>query len=116
MSDKFSLGTVCFDHDGFFSYEELASIVRKQYPYIKGVVIVNIYEFADREDFLKYKGESKPMDLLDYVHQIRTDAVSSFNWTYDQTSFITAESASSYHEKNVPVSEALKDLVFKRLG
>jgi hypothetical protein len=116
LSDKFSLGTICFEHDGFFSYNQLLLQVQKQHPYAKGIVVVNIHEFRNESDYKTYLGETKRTEFHEYLDTIKQIAMHTFFFSYEQTGFITEQVAADYYRNNIPAAEALKDIMAKRLG
>jgi len=56
IADRFSVGTITLESEGFFSHSTLLSEVRKQQPHVKGVIVMNIFEFADADDYKTYIG------------------------------------------------------------
>ncbi len=59
LVEKWSLGTLCLARENFFTHADLVLEVRKSNPYIRDIMIVNIYEFRDEEDYLIYISGTK---------------------------------------------------------
>lgn len=57
LSEKFSLGSITLSSVGFFSYEYLLESIRKINSSVKSVVVVNIFEFKNEDDYNAYRGE-----------------------------------------------------------
>lgn len=114
LSDKFSLGTVCFEHDGFFSYDHLMGLVKKTYPYIQSVVIVNIFEFKSEHDYTTYRGEIKMSELAEYVYQIKGYLMKTYMMNVEDVRFVNENSCKPYYDKGISGMDCLTDLMKRR--
>lgn len=61
LNDRFSLGSIAFEHEGFFSHGEFLQMVIDNNGVeslkITGVTIISIFEFSNKIDYDKYTNQ-----------------------------------------------------------
>ena len=50
-----AFGMITIESENFFSYDLLIEKIREQSPEVNRVVIINIFEFKSKQDYLSYK-------------------------------------------------------------
>lgn len=57
LTDKFSLGSISFAYNKFFSKEYLLEIIKENAPEVIDICIINIFEFQNQIDYENYENK-----------------------------------------------------------